>query len=50
MTAGCIRRGVTTWVIGEAVVIELTGSAADAPASTPRPGFELLELGGGGRS
>ncbi len=44
-TAGCIRRGVTTWVIGEVVVIELTGSDAVRRVD-PVTGFELLELGG----
>ncbi len=44
VSAGCIRRGVTTWVIGEAVVIELTGSGA-ARRVDPATGFELLELG-----
>src|SRR5665647_3040498 len=28
VSAGCIRAGVTTWVVGEAVVIELVGSEA----------------------
>jgi predicted DNA-binding protein with PD1-like motif len=42
-TAGCIRRGVTTWVIGEVVVIELTGSDAVRRVD-PVTGFELLEL------
>ena len=28
VTAGCIRTGVKTWVVAEAVVIELTGSEA----------------------
>ena len=41
--AGCIRKGVTTWVIGEAVIIELVGSDARR-AVDPGTGFELLEL------
>jgi len=45
MSSGCIRRGVTTWAIGEVVVIELTGSDA-ARRIDPVTGFELLELGG----
>ena len=45
MTAGCIRRGVTTWVIGEVVVIELTGSGAVRRVD-PVTGLELLELEG----
>jgi predicted DNA-binding protein with PD1-like motif len=28
VTAGCIRKGVKTWIIGEAVVIELLGTDA----------------------
>jgi predicted DNA-binding protein with PD1-like motif len=43
VSAGCIRRGVATWVIGEAIVIELTGNAA-ARRVNPATGFELLEL------
>jgi predicted DNA-binding protein with PD1-like motif len=43
VTAGCIRRGVTTWVIGEAVVIELTGSEATRRVDATT-GFELLDL------
>jgi predicted DNA-binding protein with PD1-like motif len=44
VTAGCIRLGVATWLIGEAVVIELTGSEASRLAD-PATGFELLDLG-----
>jgi predicted DNA-binding protein with PD1-like motif len=42
VTTGCIRRGVVTWMVGEAVVIELAGSDARRrrDAST---GFQLLE-------
>ena len=43
VSAGCIRKGVTTWVIGEAVIIELVGSDARR-AVDPGTGFELLEL------
>ena len=43
VTAGCIRRGVETWVVGEAVVIELTESGATRRVD-PATGFELLEL------
>jgi predicted DNA-binding protein with PD1-like motif len=43
VTTGCIRNGVRTWVVGEAVVIELTGSAALRRVD-PSTGFELLEL------
>ena len=44
VTVGCIRLGVTTWVIGEAVVIELTGSEASRRPD-PATGLELLDLG-----
>jgi len=44
VTAGCIRRGVVTWVIGEAVLIELTGCSARRSVD-PATGFELLDLG-----
>ncbi len=43
VTAGCIRMGVTTWVIGEAVVIELVGVEAKREVD-PATGFELLEV------
>ena len=43
VTAGCIRRGVTTWIIGEVVVVELTDCKA-ARRVDPATGFELLEL------
>ncbi len=42
VTAGCIRSGVTTWVVGEAVVIELTASAAVRRVDRAT-GFELLD-------
>ena len=42
VTAGCIRRGVTTWVVGEVVVIELVGSEG-MRRRDPATGFELLE-------
>ena len=42
VVAGCIRRGVKTWVVGEAIVIELTGSDAVRRVD-PQTGFELLE-------
>jgi predicted DNA-binding protein with PD1-like motif len=43
VTAGCIRAGVKTWVVGEAVIIELTGSGAERRVD-PATGFELLEV------
>ncbi len=43
VSAGCIRAGVVTWVVGEAVVIELVGSQAERRVDAGT-GFELLEL------
>jgi predicted DNA-binding protein with PD1-like motif len=43
VTAGCIRAGVTTWVIGEAVLIELVGSEACRRVDAAT-GFELLDV------
>lgn len=43
VTAGCIRTGVKTWVVGEAVMIELTGTDA-ARRVDPASAFELLEV------
>jgi predicted DNA-binding protein with PD1-like motif len=42
VTAGCIRTGVKTWVVAEAVVIELTGSDATRRVDQAT-GFELLD-------
>ena len=42
VVAGCIRRGVVTWVVGEAIVIELVGSEARRVRDTEL-GFEVLE-------
>lgn len=44
VVAGCIRRGVSTWVVGEAVVIELLESHA-VRRLDPATGFELLDPG-----
>ena len=41
--AGCVRRGVRTWVIGEAIVLELTGSEA-VRRRDEATGLELLEV------
>jgi predicted DNA-binding protein with PD1-like motif len=43
VTAGCIRTGVKTWVVAEAVVIELAGSEAIRRVD-PATGFELLDV------
>jgi predicted DNA-binding protein with PD1-like motif len=42
VTAGCIRTGVRTWVVAEAVIIELVGSEATRRVD-PATGFELLD-------
>ncbi len=42
VTAGCIRLGVTTWIVGEVIVFELTGSGAVRRPDVAT-GFELLE-------
>ncbi len=39
---GCLRRGVTTWVVLEAILIEILGTAA-ARMKDPATGFDLLE-------
>lgn len=44
-TAGCLREGVNTWMVGEAIVIEVTGTAA-ARVLDDATGFTLLEPGG----
>ncbi|UNC91320.1 PPC domain-containing DNA-binding protein [Candidatus Contubernalis alkaliaceticus] len=40
---GCTRQGVEVWQIGEAVILELTGSSACRKVD-PETGFELLEV------
>ena len=42
VTAGCIRLGVTTWIVGEVIVFELTDSRAERRPDVAT-GFELLE-------
>lgn len=41
--AGCVRLGIRTWVVAEAVIIELIGSQARR-CRDERTGFELLEV------
>jgi predicted DNA-binding protein with PD1-like motif len=41
--AGCVRLGVRTWLIGEAIILELTGSQA-VRRRDPATGFELLDV------
>lgn len=40
---GCTRRGVSIWMIGEVVVMELLGHDS-ARITDPETGFELLDL------
>jgi len=41
--AGCLRPGVDTWLVGEAIIFELSGLHA-IRKTDPRSGFALLEL------
>jgi len=41
---GCMRPGVTTWLIGEVIIYEIIGTNA-ARIMDNESGFELLELG-----
>ena len=40
-TTGCLRPGVTTWLLGEALMLEVVGAAADR-VKDPVSGFALL--------
>jgi uncharacterized protein len=40
---GCVRKGVNIWLIGEAVILELTGSSARR-AKNKETSFEVLEV------
>jgi predicted DNA-binding protein with PD1-like motif len=40
---GCVRMGVDVWQIGEVVVLELAGAAAQR-AKDKKTGFEFLEI------
>lgn len=42
-TVGCTRAGLETWLIGEMILIEITGSGASRYRD-PATGFELLGL------
>jgi uncharacterized protein len=46
-TTGCLRPGVTTWVVGEVIIYELLGIEA-VRALDKKTGFELLEITQGG--
>jgi predicted DNA-binding protein with PD1-like motif len=41
--AGCIRRGVKTWVVLEAILVEIVGNDAVRRAD-PATGFDLLQV------
>ena len=43
-TTGCLRPGVTTWLVGEAVIFEILGVNAKRVLSE-ETGFALLEVG-----
>jgi predicted DNA-binding protein with PD1-like motif len=40
---GCLRPGVTTWLVGEAIIYEITGTNARRLID-PKSGFELMEM------
>lgn len=42
-TTGCLRPGVTTWLVGEAVIYEIIGANATRLPDT-KSGFDLLEV------
>jgi predicted DNA-binding protein with PD1-like motif len=43
---GCLRPGVSTWLVAEAILIEILGAAA-ARVKDAKSGFALLQPGGG---
>jgi uncharacterized protein len=40
---GCLRYGATTWLVGEAIIYEITGSNARRLPDSKR-GFDLMEM------
>lgn len=48
-TTGCLRPGVTTWLVGEAILYEINGAKA-MRVKDPESGFALLEIGTGANS
>lgn len=40
---GCLRYGARTWLVGEAVIYEITGSKARRMPD-PKSGFDLMEM------
>ena len=45
---GCLRPGVTTWLVGEVILYEITGAKV-ARVRDKESGFELLEVEAGGK-
>ncbi len=45
-TSGCLRPGVTTWLVGEAILYEILGAGA-VRVSDEESGFTLLEIESG---
>jgi len=41
---GCLRPGVTTWLVGEAIIYEILGAKA-ARLPDPKSGFDLMDMG-----
>lgn len=41
---GCLRNGVSTWLVGEAILYEIVGAKV-ARVKDKESGFELLEIG-----
>lgn len=48
-TTGCLREGVSTWLIGEVIIYEITGIEADRVLDK-ESGFRLLQLKEAGQS
>jgi predicted DNA-binding protein with PD1-like motif len=40
---GCLRPGVKTWLVGEAIIYEITGTKAKR-LNDPKSGFDLMEV------
>ena len=40
---GCLRPGVTTWLVGEAIIYEILGAKA-ARLPDPESGFDLMDM------
>jgi predicted DNA-binding protein with PD1-like motif len=40
---GCLRPGVKTWLVGEAIIYEITGTSAKR-LPDPTSGFDLMEI------